>query len=256
MKKIFFFLIISLPSTVDADVSINSHGNIEYSGSITEAKNDVVFALYDNAPIKPKRLIISSPGGVVEYGIQLGEWIINNLLDVEVGDYCMSSCANYVFLAGNNKILSKHSLLGWHGGLLQRLELPFTDRTYLKDISRLTQQCDLERFKEKYRGKLAFPFGRFHKRECLLMQSTGIDYRIMVFGQYEKHRINAYQMGFWSYELDALAALGVTNIILKEGTWQPPRSINKAVVLFINAEDIRTMNTFRSHGSLLYFIPK
>ena len=247
MKKILFFLIISLSSTVDADVSINSHGNIEYSGSITEAKNDVAFALYDNAPLKPKRLVISSPGGAVEYGIQLGEWIINNQLDVEVADYCMSSCANYVFLAGNKKILGKHSFIGFHGGLLQRATLPFKGRRYLQKVSALTKSCDFELFNKSYKDKLAFPFSNSRFRECALMQVTGVDYKILIAGQYEKYRVHTLQFGLWSYDLDALASLGVNNLILKDGKWLPPKAIDGHEIFYFSVEDIRSMSTYRSH---------
>lgn len=247
MKILCVFLIISLSSTVVAEVMINSYGNIEYSGSITEAKNDVAFALYDNAPIKPKRLVISSPGGAVDYGIQLGEWVLQNQLDVEVGDYCMSSCANYVFLAGNEKILGKHSFIGFHGGLLQRATLPFKDKRYLQKVSALTESCDFELFNKLYKSKLAFPFSGHRHRECVLMKISGVDYKILIAGQYDKYRKHTLQFGFWSYDLDALASLGVNNLILKDSKWLPPKAIDGHEIFYFSVEDLSSTSTYRSH---------
>ncbi|MBF4386130.1 peptidase, partial [Vibrio anguillarum] len=35
---------------------------------------------------------------------------------VEVNDYCLSSCANYVFTAGKIKYISNRAIIGFHGG--------------------------------------------------------------------------------------------------------------------------------------------
>ncbi len=47
----------------------------------------------------------------------LGEWVFANKIDIEVNDYCLSSCANYVFTAGKNKYISNKAIIGFHGGL-------------------------------------------------------------------------------------------------------------------------------------------
>lgn len=236
------FLFAVFASAVNAEVIINSDGNIEYSGSITEENNSKVFTLYSNAELKPKRLIISSLGGHVDYGMQLGEWLLANQLAVEIGDYCMSSCANYVFLAGTEKILGKYSFIGFHGGLLQRAVLPFKDQQYLKAVTKLTATCDLVLFDRTYKAQLAFPFSGSRLRECALMQATGVDYKILLAGQYEKYRVDILQLDVWSYDLEALAALGVKSIRLKDGEWLPPKALGEQSIFYFNAAEITFLN--------------
>jgi hypothetical protein len=63
-------------------------------------------------------LIIRSSGGEVEAGIALGNWVHENAIDVVVRDYCLSSCANYVFTAGRRKVIEKGAVVAWHGNYL------------------------------------------------------------------------------------------------------------------------------------------
>ncbi len=60
-------------------------------------------------------LVITSTGGDVNYGIKLGNDVFDRKLNVVVRDYCMSSCANYIFLAGNKKSIEKNSIIAFHG---------------------------------------------------------------------------------------------------------------------------------------------
>lgn len=45
----------------------------------------------------------------------IGIYIIENHIDVAVYDYCLSACANYIFLAGHRKYLAPSTILAWHG---------------------------------------------------------------------------------------------------------------------------------------------
>ena len=45
----------------------------------------------------------------------IGEWIFDHEIDVIVDEICFSSCANYIFTAGKNKIIEKDAIVGWHG---------------------------------------------------------------------------------------------------------------------------------------------
>jgi hypothetical protein len=60
-------------------------------------------------------LIITSGGGDVEAGIALGLWVWDHKLDIEVPEYCLSSCANYVFPAGWHKSVGSGAIVAWHG---------------------------------------------------------------------------------------------------------------------------------------------
>jgi hypothetical protein len=84
-----------------------------YEGSLSVEHNVSFFDMVDGQPVR--RLIITSSGGEVEAGIELGEWVYRHGIDVEVPDHCLSSCANYVFPAGRNKTILDGAMVAWHG---------------------------------------------------------------------------------------------------------------------------------------------
>jgi len=61
------------------------------------------------------RLVISSGGGATGEGREIGSWVHDMSLIVEVEGICFSSCANYVFPAGSAKVIRKNAFVGWHG---------------------------------------------------------------------------------------------------------------------------------------------
>ena len=63
------------------------------------------------------RLVIRSPGGLVDAALDMAEAVHDRGLDVEVDTACLSSCANYVFPAGRRKLLSGPAAVAWHGNM-------------------------------------------------------------------------------------------------------------------------------------------
>lgn len=93
-------------------------GNIGlYLGDIDETVNQFISAAADK---KIDRLVITSRGGNVHYGILFGHWVYDNQVDVEVRSLCMSSCANYIFTAARKKTIHPSSLVIWHGSAEQK----------------------------------------------------------------------------------------------------------------------------------------
>jgi hypothetical protein len=84
-----------------------------YTGDINEEKNRRFFSIVQGKAIRS--LVITSSGGEVEAGIELGYWVHDQQVDIEIPVYCMSSCANYVFTAGNNKFIAAGAIVAWHG---------------------------------------------------------------------------------------------------------------------------------------------
>lgn len=245
--NIEFTLSLLLFSTaVSSEVFITDSGYIKYSGTISRKKNELVEKLYNKAKTKPKRIIVSSEGGDVEAGMELGTWIIKNELDVEIGSYCISSCANYVFLAGKKKILNAKSLLGWHGGVLQRSDLPFMDNNYLKDVSALTNNCETRELKEKYKKNLQFHFkenfNEILNNECNFFKEIGTDYSIILIGHHMKYYSRIVGFDLWSYRIEALINLGVKDIVLKDGEWLPPEDIDGKTIFYFSVKDLSFMN--------------
>lgn len=67
------------------------NGELHYAGALDQGANERLFALYDGLDEKPTRLAITSAGGDVEVGLDLGEWLYAKGLDVRVPAYCLSS---------------------------------------------------------------------------------------------------------------------------------------------------------------------
>lgn len=84
-----------------------------YSGPISEARNREFFASVQDRPVT--RLVITSGGGEVAAAIALGQWVFDHRIDLEVAEYCLSSCANYVFTAARRKIIRPGAVVAWHG---------------------------------------------------------------------------------------------------------------------------------------------
>ena len=88
-------------------------GVAHYSGSISKQLNQQFFNLVKSKSVN--RLVITSDGGDVAAGINLGLWVHQFAVDVEIQGYCLSSCANYVFTAGRNKVITPGAVVAWHG---------------------------------------------------------------------------------------------------------------------------------------------
>jgi hypothetical protein len=118
----------SLACAGDAAQVFFDNGELNYVGELGEQANARLFALYDGLKEKPVTLSIRSPGGPTTHGLALGQWVQDHKLDVKVLEYCMSSCANYVFTAGRHKVVSNFAVIGLHGGL-SSVSFHFDDAT-------------------------------------------------------------------------------------------------------------------------------
>jgi len=191
---------------IETRVALDESGRITYVGDITTAANERVMEIFEGSQDKPATLLIFSGGGPIEAGLDLGEWILDHNLDVEVGDLCFSSCANYVFLAGNVKKLRRGSVLMWHGSAWQ------------ESFDRFADPNDAE-----YRPS----FVEARERETRFFDRIGVDNLITVYGQglgvRWRDRLRwlfggGALLGF-DYDLDDLQRLGVSNIELVDGDW-------------------------------------
>ena len=85
-------------------------------------------------------LLVQSGGGEVGASMDIGNWVRDHQLDVVVADYCVSSCANYVFLAGVHKWILPGGVVAWHGSARDAAieDVPLAQRAkaraYLADV--------------------------------------------------------------------------------------------------------------------------
>lgn len=65
---------------------------------------------------KTSTVSLSSEGGVTESALEIAEEIQRKQLEIQVLDLCISSCANYLFVAGAKRTVFPKAVVGWHGG--------------------------------------------------------------------------------------------------------------------------------------------
>ena len=117
--NVHFVLFLLVASGVASLAHINpaysaeSEQIAQYTGPISAQNNNQFFQRVRNRTIK--RLLITSSGGDVQAGIELGRWVYAQQIDVVVEDYCLSSCANYVFPAARYKTIKPGAVVAWHG---------------------------------------------------------------------------------------------------------------------------------------------
>lgn len=90
---------------------INSN-SLFYFGIIDHATRTNFFAA-----ITPsiKNIYIESPGGSVDAALDIGLYIADHNMSVAPRRFCLSSCANYIFLAAKEKVIPKGYFVGFHG---------------------------------------------------------------------------------------------------------------------------------------------
>jgi hypothetical protein len=104
---------------VTADIRLDAT-TAHLTGPISAGQNRRLFDIVAGRTVS--RLVITSGGGEVEAAIALGRWIYDHHIDVEVTEYCLSACANYVFPAGRNKRIRPGAVVAWHGNYTHLLE--------------------------------------------------------------------------------------------------------------------------------------
>ncbi len=84
-------------------------------------------------------IIINSGGGEMEAALKIGFRILDKNASVIVKNVCMSACANYIFLAGKNKVVLKDSIVAWHAIPYHSFSLDMDSKTieYRKKMGRI-----------------------------------------------------------------------------------------------------------------------
>lgn len=223
-SKIFFIvaLVLALMSAAFIMTTLNIGGNEEdkvevyingtsivYNGPMANEGLEKVKQLYTK---DINRLVLNSPGGEINIGMSLGEWVYDKGLDVEIKNIAFSSAANYVFTAGKNKYLHTNSMVGWHGGATQENNSFFMNlfmRKYLKESK---------------------------NRETEYFKKIGVEQKSTVYGQrpeFDNYSEKNNYVG-WTYSLAAMKQLGIKNIILIDGEWLPAKDYNGKKIFTIN----------------------
>lgn len=225
---------------------------ITLTGSI-EPKlfDDVRDCLVRSTAPKKTFVIAASPGGNMEVALALGMLIHEHNWDVEIVDYCLSSCAAFIFPAGRVKYLHRESLVVFHGGPRQHNLLEMAMEME-RDLA--MHGGHLEKASYGHAGKESIvsfdpriveasksvreflSIGPINGGVDLLKKlgalsdqfyrELGIDGLLPYYGQMGEYEstYKAYEHIGFMYRLDDLSRFGVTNIELKDGEWQPERN--------------------------------
>jgi hypothetical protein len=139
-----FLLFLAAPSFGRAEESsLKREGNLlRFSGEISL---DSAKALVDRLSPGIETLVVTSMGGDARAGQIIAREVIQRKIKVIVDKYCLSSCANYIFLAAASKTLAPGAIIGFHGGLVGE-----PAPAALPDGTAVSQEVAVQ-FKELYR---------------------------------------------------------------------------------------------------------
>jgi hypothetical protein len=189
-----------------------SEGELNYVGYLDEEANQRLFALYDGLKDKPLTLAIRSRGGEVVPGMALGEWVHARKLNVKVMEFCLSSCANYVFTAASRKIVSSNAMIGFHGGLgSQEFSIGGSRKKEYDAMSAIQKaafQADLRRERQPQLD-----------RETAFFNTIGVRQQITTYGQ-ETRFANTVVDG-WTFTQQGFRSFGVDHIEVINAPWMP-----------------------------------
>ncbi|WLI91118.1 hypothetical protein Q4S45_08360 [Massilia sp. R2A-15] len=192
-------------------------GELIYVGEIDELANQLLFTLYDSLTDKPTVLSIQSQGGNVIPGMALGRWVRARKLDVKVMEYCLSSCANYVFPAGGRKVVSNFAVIGFHGGA-NSLYLRVAEAT-----NKMLSAGPSEEIKKMASGMLK-DMQATAQQELTYLKALGVREDLVSLGQEERYqpiyKNNPNTVG-WTYSVDDFARMGVRDIVVVNPPWSP-----------------------------------
>lgn len=189
-----------------------SEGELNYVGYLDEGANERLFALYDGLTDKPATLSIRSRGGDVVPGMALGEWVRSRKLNVKVMEFCLSSCANYVFTAGAKKIVSNNAMIGFHGGLSSQEFSIGGSRKEEYDAMDATRkaafQAELRRERQPQLD-----------RETAFFNSIGVRQEITTYGQGASFAKTVADG--WTFTQEGFKSFGVDHIEVINPPWKP-----------------------------------
>ncbi|SEB03405.1 hypothetical protein [Alkalimonas amylolytica] len=210
MRKLFYSILLaaaSLPSSAETIVWVEG-SEILYDGELTEEANRAVFDLYSQQSTKPATLTITSPGGPIHVGLELGEWVHEHRLNVKVYDLCFSSCANYVFPAGRKKLLGKGAVVGFHGGPTSETFDTSAITAALRDVP----EEQRERLREDIEASFSSYIQMNTQRESAFYKMLGVSPKLNTLGQSEQYEELREGYDGWVYTPEAMRIMGLSNL--------------------------------------------
>lgn len=210
---LYFFVSVTFvfQATADTETSVSLAGNtVTYEGTVTNEANSKLLSFIEQHGNSIKWLSITSKGGEVNEGMSLGSIVFDHKLNVAVDKYCLSSCANYVFSAAPAHRISKHALIGFHGGVSG---MKHQIATLISSLPAQEQDATEANLRSYMQAALS--------REKQFFEKIGVEQRITTLGQLTRYDAIPNQSEFfgWYYSIEDMARLGVNNIEVTDPPW-------------------------------------
>lgn len=208
------------------------NGELNYMGGLNEDANKRLFALYDSLASKPTVLSIRSVGGPVGAGIALGRWMRERQLDIKVLEFCFSSCANYVFPAARQKVVSNFAVIGYHGGPSSgQYEFDEATQKMFDAMPPAQRKALLDDFEKTIKAG--------SEQERAYLREIGVREDLSTLGQQERfqqrYEADPKVLG-WTYSLEGFARFGVRDITVINPPWKPGSAMRKASFVVIDPD--------------------
>ena len=180
---------------------------------------------------------ITSRGGDTSVGKKMGRWIHDRNINVIVDNFCISSCANYIFTAGRNKVIREDSIVGWHGSEHQDEYIARAKGVTLEE--RLKQVFDDIEWPEAQQDAVVLgnTFEEFKsdwmersEDERKFLEKVAVSVDVMVYGlspdRYDEYLDGQYS--FWTFSIEDMAKFGIDNVSYEgSGEYPSERSMEK-----------------------------
>lgn len=178
----FFMMFTSTsPGVSEENNDINT---ATYFYEINEENNAKYFSSIKNREIK--KLRVNSSGGGVEAAIKLARWIYINKVDIEVVEYCLSSCANYLFTAAFHKIILPGAIVAWHGNYHHLKQTGLWKDDILVRMKRTGEN------REKARMHILQQVNHLIELEQSFFKEIGVDEKICWIGKMPLYSVRNY----------------------------------------------------------------
>ena len=138
-----------------------------FNGDITAGSSATfVEALSGFDPETPLVIVLTSEGGEVDAGIAMGEALVPHSATVVAQRVCASSCGNYLFVAGDRRVIDDGAMLLFHGGARR------IDEAELREM--IAPQVPADKLDAQVAGVLAGIDAQIGRQDAFL-ERAGVD---------------------------------------------------------------------------------
>lgn len=186
------------------------------------------------------RLVISSGGGDTVAGRQLGRWVRDMALVVEVDVICFSSCANYIFPAGLARVIRADAFVGWHGNERQFELLAARHGVSLaQELARVVPPSATPEQRAAFLQELQQTIVANRQDESGFYASLGLSdaFAVCAVGDVLERRPGYAGQRGWGFSLADMARLGLVNTVyLGDGRYEQASSRFRENLVLLSAD--------------------